>query len=266
MEILNVAIPTPFRDDESIFLEGFKPIVERLQNNGISSILICGTTGEQHSLSINERLQIIDYFNQQNFKGIELIFSVSATRTSDAVKLILELEKSVIDVILISFPPYILPTQHQAVYYVDELLKHTSKQVLLYNNPSRTGFDLGHAALQQLVTKHTNIIGLKEGGNVSRHRNTSFPEDFILFAAGDVDLPERIYYGCSGLSSMVGNVYPKEIKQAFNDLLEHKSIDLNKFNNLIKEVTHKQTIVNIKNHYNSIGLKVGNCRSPIIQI
>jgi 4-hydroxy-tetrahydrodipicolinate synthase len=266
MKNLNVAIPTPFHDDESLFLEGFKPIVEHLKNNGIGSILICGTTGEQHSLSINERLQIIEYFNQQNFQDIELMFSVSATRTSDAIKLIQELKKSVFNVIVISFPPYILPTQHQAVYYVDELIKHTSKQVVLYNNPSRTGFDLGQAALQQLVTKHTNIIGLKEGGDISRHRHTNFPEDFILFAAGDVDLPEMINYGCSGLSSMVGNVYPKEIKQAFNDLLEHKSIDLNKFNHLIKEVTQKQTIVNIKNHYNSIGLKVGTCRSPIIQI
>lgn len=148
MKNFNVAIPTPFYEDESLFLEGFDPIVEYLQNNGIDSLLICGTTGEQHSLSINERIQIIEHFNQQKFEDIELMFGVSSIRTSDARKLIEKIEKTNIDVILLGFPPYIKPTQQQAIYYVDELLSHTSKEVVLYNNPARTGFDLSEKALK----------------------------------------------------------------------------------------------------------------------
>ncbi|EWH20686.1 dihydrodipicolinate synthase family protein [Bacillus haynesii] len=266
MKNLNVAIPTPFHEDESLFLEGFDPIVEHLKNNGIDSLLICGTTGEQHSLSIDERIQIIEYFDQQKFQDIELMFGVSSTRTNDARKLIEKIEKTNIDVILLGFPPYIKPTQQQAVYYVDELLKYTSKKVVLYNNPSRTGFDLSDDALKNLISRHTNIIGLKEGGDVRRHRQTNFPNDFIMFAAGDVDFAEMINHGCNGLSSMVGNVYPKEIKEAFNNLLENKPVNRNKLNNLINEVTNGQPIVNIKAHYKKIGLKIGNCRSPIISL
>ncbi|PAC98630.1 dihydrodipicolinate synthase family protein [Bacillus paralicheniformis] len=136
MENLNVAIPTPFHEDESLFFEGFDPIVEHLKNNGIDSLLICGTTGEQHSLSIDERIQIIEYFDQQKFQDIELMFGVSSTRTSDARKLIAKIEKTSIDVILLGFPPYIKPTQQQAVYYVEELLKHTSKKVVLSSSDS----------------------------------------------------------------------------------------------------------------------------------
>jgi len=106
MKNLNVAIPTPFNEDESLFLEGFDPIVEHLKNNGINSLLICGTTGEQHSLSIDERIQIIEYFSQRKFDDIELMFGVSATRTSDAIKLIEKIEKTHIHSILIGFPPY----------------------------------------------------------------------------------------------------------------------------------------------------------------
>lgn len=62
------------------------------------------------------------------------MFGVSAVRTSDAVKLMKHIEKTNIDSVLIGFPPYIRPTQQQAVYYVDELLSHTSKEAVLYNN------------------------------------------------------------------------------------------------------------------------------------
>ncbi|WP_336183241.1 dihydrodipicolinate synthase family protein [Bacillus sp. 205(2023)] len=266
MKNFNVAIPTPFYENESLFLEGFDPIVEYLRNNGIDSLLICGTTGEQHSLSINERIQIIEHFNQQKFEDIELMFGVSSIRTSDARKLIEKIEKTNIDVILLGFPPYIKPTQQQAIYYVDELLSHTSKEVVLYNNPARTGFDLSQKALKDLVSRHPNIIGLKEGGDVHRHQQTNLSKDFIMFAAGDVNFLELINNGCNGLSSMVGNVYPREVKEAFNNLLENKPVNLNKLNDLINEVTNNQPIVNIKAHYNKVGIKIGNCRSPLISL
>lgn len=267
MKNFNVAIPTPFHDDESIYLESFNPIVEYLTDNGIESLLVSATTGEQNSMSIEERIQIIDYFNQQNFKNVELMFGVSATRTKDALKLIKKLDDSVFDAILIQFPPYIQPTQQQAIFYINELLGHTTKNVVLYNNPFRTGFELSAKSFNTLVSqKHSNLVGLKEESDVKRHKNTNLPKNFIMFAGGDVNFTEKVIEGCNGLSSMVGNVYPKEIKQTFNDLLMNKPIDLKKINHIINEVTRHQTIINIKNHYNSLGIKVGTCRSPLNNI
>ncbi|OKL35300.1 dihydrodipicolinate synthase family protein [Domibacillus mangrovi] len=264
MKNFNVAIPTPFHDDESLYLEGFNPIVHYLTDNGIDSLLVSATTGEQNSMSIEERIQIIDYFNQQKFENVELMFGVSATRTKDAITLIKKLEESVFDSILIQFPPYIQPTQQQAISYINELLQHTTKNVVLYNNPFRTGFELSAESLNTLISqKHPNLAGIKEESDAKRHHNTNFPEDFIMFAGGDVDLTEKIMNGCNGLSSMVGNVYPQEIKQVFNDLLMHKPVDLWEINHLINEVTNGQAIVNIKNHYNSLGINAGTCRSPI---
>ncbi|RDY85386.1 dihydrodipicolinate synthase family protein [Bacillus amyloliquefaciens] len=266
MQNLNVAIPTPFHEDESLCLEGFDPVVERLKNRGINSLLICGTTGEQHSLSIDERLEIIEYFNQKKFEDLELMFGVSAVRTSDAVTLMKNIEKTNIDSVLIGFPPYIRPTQQQAVYYVDELLNHTSKKAVLYNNPGGTGFNLSEKALKDLISRHPEIRGLKEGGDVLRHKQTEFPDHFIIFAAGDVNFPEMLNNGCNGLSSLVGNVYPEEIRESFRSLLENKPVNLEQLNELIDEVTNHHTVLNIKNHYKKIGIQVGSCRSPIISI
>ncbi len=261
---LNVAIPTPFHEDESLYLDGFKPIVEYLAENGIDSLLVSATTGEQNSMSIEERIQIIDFFNQQDFKHVELMFGVSATTTKNAIKLIERLEDSVFDSILIQFPPYIRPTQEQAISYMNELLEQTTKHVVLYNNPLRTGFELSADSFHTLVNqKHSHLVGMKEESDVRRLKNTTLPDDFIMFAGGDVNLIEKILNGCNGLSSMVGNVYPKEIQTFFSDLVANKPVNLQKINQLIDEVTRGHAIVNIKNHYNALGIKVGSCRSPI---
>ncbi|WP_379127977.1 dihydrodipicolinate synthase family protein [Paenibacillus sp. sgz500958] len=264
MNNLNVAIPTPFLEDESLNPDGFEPIVEHLKRNGIQSLLISGSTGEQHSMSVEERLQIIDYFKQKNFADVELMFGVSAVRTKDAVRLVQALEHSVFQAILIGFPPYIRPTQQQAIAYVEELLAHTTKKIALYNNPARTGFDLSPESLHELIGRHHNIVGFKEGGDVHRHKGIAFPDSFIRFAAGDVNLVANIVEGgCNGLSSVAGNMYPEVIKRTFEDLLQNKPVDAMGLEQLVSQVIQGQAIVNIKNHYNSLGMNTGYCRSPL---
>lgn len=265
MKRLNVAIPTPFREDESLNVAGFEAIVAYQKNNGIESLLISGSTGEQHSMSIEERLQIIEYFNEQRFPDIELVFGASAIRTRDAVRLVRALETSVMDAIMIGFPPYIRPTQQQAIGYVEELLSHTSKKVALYNNPGRTGFDLTPESLHTLISRYPNIVGYKETGDLQRHMELTYPDDFIRFAAGDVNLVANFVAGATnGLSSVAGNIYPQEIREAVGQLLQHEPVDAEAIGTLVSRVISGHALVNIKQHYNRLGIDAGCCRAPIL--
>ncbi|SFE75573.1 dihydrodipicolinate synthase family protein [Alteribacillus iranensis] len=263
MKHINVAIPTPFDENENLRVETFEPIIDYLQTNGVASILVSGSTGEQHSMSIDERIQIIQYFNRTSFADVELLFGVAATRLKDAVRLMKAVEDSAFDGVFLGFPPYIRPTQEQAVFYVDELAKQTKKEIALYNNPARTGFDLSPEALLELTSKHSHIVGLKEGGDVGRYENKHLPKHFIMFAAGDVNFPEKIKNGCNGLSSMVANVYPKEIIHGLKAIQNQEEVDLRALQQLIEEVTGPQTIQHIKRHYENLGMQVGPCRAPL---
>lgn len=245
-------------------VDGFAPVVGYLKQNGIESLLVSGSTGEQHSMSIEERLQIIEYFNQQSFQDIELVFGAAAVRTRDAVRLVKALEDSVIDAIMIGFPPYLRPTQQQAIAYVEELLSHTSKEVALYNNPGRTGFDLSPESLHRLISKYSNIIGYKETGDLQRHLSAEYPDYFIQFAAGDVNLVDNfVRNGCNGLSSMAGNIYPQEIVQAVKQLLQKEKVDAGSIGTMVSEVFSGYALINIKQHYNNLGIPAGISRAPI---
>lgn len=263
MKRLNIAVPTPFHEDERLHLEGFAPIVHHLAGQGIESLLICGSTGEQHALTIDERIEIIQYFNSRRFSGVELICGISSVRTRDALRLIQAVEGSVFDAVMIGFPPYVLPTQQQAVHYVDELLRHTTKQVMLYNNPPRTGFDLSAESFRQLVLRHPNIAGFKEVGDMERHKDTPLPDSFIMFTAGDRDFPAKINHGFNGLSSIAGNMHPQEIKEALQALLEGSPVDHKQINTLIAEALQGQGVVRVKQFYQQLGFISAVCRSPI---
>lgn len=268
MKALNVAIPTPFHEDETINFPVFIDIIKHLKQNGIESFLVSGSTGEQHSLSIDERLKIIDYFqsHQAEFHDVELIFGVAATRTKDAIRLVQALENTIFDAIMLGFPPYIRPTQEQAIHYVDTLMQYSTKEVALYNNPGRTGFDLAADSVQTLIQKHPNILGLKESGDIHRHQINSFPEGFIMFHAADMNFATNFPHGFNGLSSIVANVYPQEIKQAVDELLNSGQVDHDSINQLINEVNQKQAVIFVKNHFNQLSIHAGICRAPITNI
>ena len=263
MKRMHVAVPTPFHPDERLHVEGFAPIIAHLNAQGIDSLLICGSTGEQHSLTIEERIRIISYFNEQAFPGVELLFGVAAVRTTDAVRLVQALEDSVFSGLLIGFPPYVLPTQQQAVRYVEELLRHTTKPVVLYNNPPRTGFELGSDTLHELVNRHAQIVGIKDVSDIRRHQPSAWPSSFLWFAAGDKELADRIRHGCNGLSSITANLYPGEMKQAFADLVAGHPGDTAELNRWIAEANQGQAVVQVKMHYHKLGMIQPICRAPL---
>lgn len=265
MEKLNIATPTPFFADETIHFEVFPEIIHHLYDKGIRSFLVSGSTGEQHSLTIDEKIKIIKYFtaNQDKLPDAEFIFGVAATTTKAAIRLIKALEDSIFTGVMIGFPPYIRPSQEQAITYVNDLIKRTTKQVALYNNPKRTGFDLEAASLEILVKQNPQIIALKEGGDILRHEKVNLPNDFIFFHAADVQLIENFSLGYNGLSSVVGNVYPEMILHTLNQLLANDPVEARQVNAAIAKVNEIQAIIHVKNHFNQLGIEAGICRAPI---
>jgi 4-hydroxy-tetrahydrodipicolinate synthase len=66
-----VALVTPFKDDGSVDIEGFRKLIDFQTLHGTSALLIMGLTGEVSLLSKEERQQIISetgLVKQYNFQ------------------------------------------------------------------------------------------------------------------------------------------------------------------------------------------------------
>ena len=56
----HIAVPSAFYDNEDLNTEATLQHIQNLYDQGVKSVMVCGTTGEQHSLSLAEKLQLFE--------------------------------------------------------------------------------------------------------------------------------------------------------------------------------------------------------------
>ena len=88
-----VAIVTPFSEDEKIDYDVFEKLIEFQIANNTDAVIVCGTTGEGSTLTVDERLSLFR-FAAEKIKGrVPLICGTGSNSTSFSLELAKEAEK-----------------------------------------------------------------------------------------------------------------------------------------------------------------------------
>jgi len=269
-EKVHIAVPTAFFEDESLNVQGTISHIRNLYKQGVKSVLVSGTTGEQHSLNLQEKIEIINNLEleEELMSNMEIIFGVSSIRQKEAEELAKKIRNTRLSGIMLGYPPYVIPTQEEALVYSKRMIHLSNKPTILYNNPKRTGFDLSEKSIIQL-SKIDLMIGIKDAGNqvkVERIKNGMHKNTLYFYAGGEVGLEEKVSFGYDRLSSIAGNVSPMEISQWFQTMLMQQKIskqESEKTEKIIEQVYQANAIVNLKKIINRKGIPMGICRSPI---
>lgn len=266
----HIAVPTAFYDNEDLNTEATLQHIRNLYDQGVKSVMVCGTTGEQHSLTVAEKLQLLKSIDAATFlpDDLEIIFGVASIRQKEALQLAEKVNASAkINGVLLGFSPYILPSQKEARLYVEAIAKVIEKPIILYNNPRRTGFNPELDTFAELI-RLPNIIGIKDAGDSARIPELISVADkkIYVYAGGEIDLDKKIALGANRLSSMAGNLYPSEVEAYFTDLLRGRA-DKTK-NAGIEEKIHNvfsdNPIIYIKNEITKhTQIDMGIARSPL---
>ena len=266
----HIAVPTAFYDNEDLNTEATLRHIRNLYDQGVKSVMVCGTTGEQHSLTVAEKLQLLKSIDAATFlpDDLEIIFGVASIRQKEALQLAEKVNASAkINGVLLGFSPYILPSQKEARLYVEAIAKVIEKPIILYNNPRRTGFHPELDTFAELI-RLPNIIGIKDAGDSARIPELISVADkkIYVYAGGEIDLDKKIALGANRLSSMAGNLYPSEVEAYFTDLLRGRA-DKTK-NAGIEEKIHNvfadNPIIYIKNEITKhTQIDMGIARSPL---
>ena len=266
----HIAVPTAFYDNEDLNTEATLQHIRNLYDQGVKSVMVCGTTGEQHSLTVAEKLQLLKSIDAATFlpDDLEIIFGVASIRQKEALQLAEKVNASAkINGVLLGFSPYILPSQKEARLYVEAIAKVIEKPIILYNNPRRTGFNLELDTFAELI-RLPNIIGIKDAGGSARIPELISVADkkIYVYAGGEIDLDKKIALGANRLSSMAGNLYPSEVEAYFTDLLRGRADKIK--NAGIEEKIHNvfsdNPIIYIKNEITKhTQIDMGIARSPL---
>ena len=145
------AIVTPFDQQGNVDEAGFVELLDHLAANGSDGFVICGTTGEAATLSIEEHLGLIELAVSNRPEGSSIIAGAGSNDTRHAVEMTERSTELGADAILSVTPYYNRPNRRGIVAHYEEVVKATDKPIILYNIPSRTGTNLPNESLAELA-------------------------------------------------------------------------------------------------------------------
>lgn len=264
------ALITPFAEDGSLDLAGLKILIDRQIENGISAIIIAGTTGEASTLSFDEYSLLIAKSNEYINKRVPLIAGSGSNNTAYALKLSLEAEKRGADGLLMVTPYYNKTTQEGLITHYKYIADRVKTPIILYNVPSRTGLGISPST-SKILAEHPNIVAIKEAsGNISNTMDILYAAPKLtLYSGNDDQLLPILSIGGKGLISVVSNVAPQEtvqIYQAFKDGEIDKAIKAhNKLLPLMRALFNQVNPIPAKRALQLLDLPAGAPRLPLVE-
>lgn len=205
-----VALITPFDKDGKIDFRQFKNNIELQIKSGTDAIIVCGTTGEGSTLSVDERLELFTIAAEQVNKRIPVIGGTGSNSTFFTLDLAKKAEKCGIDAHLIVTPYYNKTSQKGLVYHYYTLADELTKPIIIYNVPSRTGLNITAETYRQL-SFHKNLVAVKEADtSISKLiKSLQLCEDRLDFYIGNDDMiSTAMSLGCKGVISVLSNILP----------------------------------------------------------
>lgn len=154
------AIITPFTKEGVNFKE-FEKLLEDQIARKIDAIIVCGTTGESSTMTLEERKETIKVAVDVVQKRVPVIAGTGANCTKSAIEMTKFAESVGVDGVLLVTPYYNKTTQEGLIAHYSAIAKETSLPIILYNVPSRTGVNILPKTCQELA-KIENIVAIKE--------------------------------------------------------------------------------------------------------
>jgi 4-hydroxy-tetrahydrodipicolinate synthase len=210
------ALPTPFKGRE-IDEDAFISFCNWQIGEGVSALVVNGTTGEAPTLTIDEQGRLIRLAVEAADGRVPVIAGAGSNSTAHAAELARQAALAGADGLLVVTPYYNMPSQEGLFRHFRAVHDATDLPIFLYDVPSRTGCPLGLDTIC-LLAELPRVIGLKDAtGDLSRPGTLRhlLGERFRLFSGDDGTALDFLELGGNGCISVVSNVAPKLCNRLF---------------------------------------------------
>lgn len=220
----STALITPL-NAEGIDYENFGKLIDWQIEEGIDSLVICGTTGEGSTLSDEEHRDALEFAYKRAAGRVPMIAGTGSNDTAYAIDLTKFACEIGYEGMLLVTPYYNKATQNGLIKTFTAIADESTKPCILYNVPSRTGCNI-EPATYGILADHPMITGIKEAsGNISKIVETMaiVGDRLDLYSGNDDQIIPLLSIGGSGVISVLSNLMPKETSQMCHKFFEGKT-------------------------------------------
>ena len=208
------AIVTPLTAN-GVDYEAFGKLIDWQIEKGVAAIVVAGTTGESSTLTDEEHREVIAFAVKRAAGRLPIIAGTGSNDTAYAVDLTRFACEAGADAVLVVTPYYNKATQKGLVAHYTAIADVSTKPVILYNVPSRTGCNILPATCLELA-KHPRICAIKEAcGDLTQIAETARLVDgkLDIYSGNDDQIVPLLSLGGKGVISVLSNVLPAETQK-----------------------------------------------------
>ncbi len=253
------AIITPFDSDGKVDEAGFVALLRHLAANGSDGFVICGTTGESATLSVDEHLGLIELAVAERPAGTTIIAGAGSNDTRHAVLMTERSTELGADAILSVTPYYNRPNRRGIVAHYGEVSKATDKPIVLYNIPSRTATNLPNEFLAELA--QLDRIEYVKQANAD---DVAQVDGLGLYAGNDDMLLEVLELGGLGGILVASHVVGPQMRQMVEQADRRAEIDAG-LAEIYAALGVTTNPIPVKAALSLLGLPAGPLRLPLIE-
>ena len=205
------ALVTPL-NAEGVDYDALARLIEWQIEKGVNAIVSCGTTGEGSTLTDEEHREVIRFTVEKVNGRIPVIAGTGSNDTAYAIELTKYACEVGADAMLVVSPYYNKATQKGLISSFTAIADASTKPVILYNVPSRTGCNI-LPATAAVLADHPMIVGIKEAsGNISQIAElaAAVRGRMDIYSGNDDQIVPVLALGGIGVISVLSNPMPAE--------------------------------------------------------
>lgn len=268
-----VAMITPFHEDKSVNYEELGRMLEAQVQGHTDAIIVCGTTGEPVTMSMEERTEVIRFTVEKIGHRIPVIAGTGANCTQTAVELSVKAQELGVDGLLVVTPFYNKATQEGLIEHYKMIAQSVDLPIIMYNVPSRTGCNILPETAARLADEVENVVGIKEAsGDISQIAKLAacVKGKLDIYSGNDEQVIPILSLGGIGVISVLSNVVPQDAHDMVIEYLNgntKKALELQlKYLDLIHALFCEVNPIPVKWAANQMGYQAGGLRLPLTEL
>ena len=210
------ALITPFSGGV-IDYPALEAMIESQISSGVSALLVAGTTGESATLTVAEHRELVAFSKERIAGRVPLLAGCGSNSTHHAVELTKAVCEAGADAVLAVTPYYNKSNDRGILAHYRTLADVSTRPLILYNVPSRTGFSLTLEHYREL-SSHPNVVGVKEASNdlsLLAQVCAECGDSLDVYTGNDNRTVASIKLGAKGIISVVSNLFPRAMSELF---------------------------------------------------
>ncbi|MCC2654891.1 MAG: dihydrodipicolinate synthase family protein [Microvirga sp.] len=202
------AVTTQFKSNFDLDLDATAKVLDGLIRDGVSGLIVCGTVGENTSLSRSEKVAVMETATSVSRGRVPVIAGIAEFTTQFASEVAKEAARVGVDGVMV-MPALVYSSKpHETAAHFRGVAKATDLPVMVYNNPPIYKNDVTPDILASLADCETVICFKDSSGDTRRFIDTRnmVGDRFVLFA---------VMLGAAGWISGMSNAFPQEGETLF---------------------------------------------------